>query len=55
MDIFHTYFKTHRCIYRICSNRSWGKYEYGTILQIIIELIDFKVYTCIYSIISNRT
>jgi len=28
-----------RCIYRICSNRSWEKYEYRTILQLVIQLI----------------
>ena len=36
------------CIYRICSDRTWGKYEYRTILQLIIQLINFKsvvVYT----------
>ena len=35
-------------IYRICSDIKWGKYDYGTILQLIIQLIYFKsvaVYT----------
>jgi len=54
-DIFHTYFKAFRCIYRVCSNRSWCKHECGIILQLIIQFIYFKVYTCIYRIISNRT
>ena len=43
------------CIYRICSNRTWGKYEYGTILQLIIQLIHLKVCSFIYRICSNGT
>ena len=37
--------------YRICSDRTWGKYECGTILQ----LIHFAVFSCIYRICSDRT
>jgi len=28
MDIFRNHFKVCRCKYRICSDRTWGKYEY---------------------------
>jgi hypothetical protein len=48
MDICHIYFKVYRYIYRICSNITWGKYDYGTILQLIIQLIYFKVCMFIY-------
>ena len=34
--------------------RTWGKYEYGTVLQVIIQLIYFTVCSCIYRICSNR-
>jgi len=37
------------------SDRTWGKYEYGRIIQLIIELIHFTVCSCIYRICSNRT
>jgi len=33
MDTVHIYFIVCRCIYRICSDRTWEKCEYGTILQ----------------------
>ena len=32
MDIVHICFKVCSCIYRICSDRTLRKYEYGTIL-----------------------
>jgi len=37
MDIVHMHFTVCSCIYRICSNRTWGKYEYGTILQLYFD------------------
>jgi len=39
MDIIHIYFKVCSCIYRICSDRTWGKYEYGTILQLYFDIL----------------
>ena len=33
------YMKDCRCIYKICSKRKWGKYEYATLLHLIIQLI----------------
>ena len=30
------HFRVCSSIYRICSKRNWGKYEHGTILQLII-------------------
>jgi len=45
-----------RYIYLIISNITWRKYEYGTILQLIVQLIlvHFKVCMFIHRIISNR-
>ena len=37
------HFKFGRSMYMICSNRTWGKYEYGTILQLIILYSDYQV------------
>jgi len=37
MYTVHIYFIVCRCIYRICSNRISGKYEYGTVLELIIS------------------
>jgi len=34
VDIFRTNFKVCSCIFRICRNRKWEKYEYWTILQL---------------------
>jgi len=51
---FHMHFKICRCIYRIYSNRTWGKYKYGTILQLIVHLIHFNVCRYIYRIICNN-
>ena len=53
MDIIYIYIlylKFCSCIYVICSDRTWGKYEYGTILQLIIELIhlDLRWGECFY-------
>jgi len=60
ITVFHfiintIYFKVCRSKYRICSNRTRGKYEYGVVLQLIIQLIYFKVCSYIYSICSNTT
>jgi hypothetical protein len=58
MDTVHIHFKILLVcvyIYRICSDRTRGKYEYGTILQLIIQLIHFTVCSCIYRICSDRT
>jgi hypothetical protein len=55
VDTCRIHFKVYRCIYKICSNITWGKYEYGTILQFIIQLIYFKVCRFIYKVCSNRT
>ena len=55
MDIVHIQFKVCRCAYRICSKKTWGKCEYGTILQLIIQLIHFTVCSSIYRICSDRT
>jgi len=49
------HFKVCMSVYRIYRNRTIGKYEYGTILQLIIQLINFKICSCIYSICRNRT
>jgi hypothetical protein len=49
------YLKFCSCIYRICSDRTGGEYGYGTILQLIIQLIYFTVCSCIYRICSDRT
>jgi hypothetical protein len=54
MDICHIHFKVYRCIYRICSNITWGKYDCGTGLQLIIQLVYFKICMSIYRIISNK-
>jgi len=35
MDMVHKHFKVCSCIYRLCSDRTWGKYKYGTILHFI--------------------
>jgi len=35
--------------------QEWGKYEYWTILLLIIQLIYFEVCSCIYRICSDRT
>ena len=42
------------CIYSICSDRTWGKYEYGTILQIVIQLIHFVAVYTAYVVTENR-
>jgi len=48
MDIIYIYLFIYlevcRCIYRVCSNRSWDKYEYRTILQFVIQLIYFRMF-----------
>jgi len=55
MDTVHINFTVCSCIYRICSDRTWGKYEYPTILQLIIQLIYFTVCSCIYRLCSDTT
>ena len=40
-------------MYRVINNITWGKYEYGTILQLIILLTYFKICRFIYKIINN--
>jgi hypothetical protein len=42
------YFKVCRCIYRIISNITWGKYKYGTILQLIIQVIYISKFVGVY-------
>jgi hypothetical protein len=50
-----TYYKICKYICKIISNIIWGKYKYGTILQLTIQLIHFKVFNCIYKILINLT
>ena len=45
-----------KCKVHLLSNMTtWGKYEYGKLLQLIIELIHFRLFSYIYRIISNIT
>ena len=55
MDTIHIYSKVCSCIYRICCDGTLRIYEYGTILQLIIQLIYYKVCSCVYRICSDRT
>jgi len=55
MGTVNIHFIVCRSVYRICSDRTWGKSEYGTILQLIIELIHFTVCSSLYRICSDRT
>jgi len=45
-EYFDMNFKVRRCIYRICS-KTWGKYEYGTILvdNTVINFKSVGIYT----------
>ena len=50
------YQKCSKCKRSLLSNMTtWGKYEYGTVLQLIIDLIYFRLFRYIYRIISNIT
>ena len=40
------YFEICKCIYRVISCITLGKYEYGTILQLIIYVINIKICSC---------
>ena len=51
---FHMHFTVCSCIYRIWSNRTLQKYEYGTTLHLITYLIFFEVCRYIYSKICNN-